>query len=79
MRRGAEVLTTITGTLPGASVVDLFLIGDRSGSYAVSYGLTDGQQLRTVGLTGAFFGAGTSSTYTLALDRYGQPVTITRP
>jgi lipoprotein LprG len=79
VRRGAEVLTTITGTLPGASVVDLFLIGDRSGSYEVSYGLTDGQQLRTVGLTGAFFGSGTRSTYTLALDRYGQPVTITRP
>jgi lipoprotein LprG len=79
VRQGADVLTTVTGTLPGAAVVDLFLIGDRTGTYQVSYGLTDAQELRTVTLTGPFFGAGSSSTYTLALDKYGQPVTITKP
>src|SRR6476661_8089861 len=40
VRQGADVLTTVSGTLPGASVVDLFQIGDRSGTYQVSYGLT---------------------------------------
>ena len=79
VRQGSEVLTTITGTLPGDAVVDLFLIGDRNGTYQATYGLTDAQQLRTVALTGPFFGAGTSSTYTLVLDKYGQPVTITKP
>ena len=79
VRAGSEVLTTITGTIPGAAVVDLFKIGDRNGTFDVTYGLTDGDELRQVTLTGPFFGAGTSSTYVLTLDQYGQPVTITAP
>jgi len=79
VRAGSEVLTTITGTIPGAAVVDLFKIGDRNGTFAVTYGLTDANELRQVTLTGPFFGAGTSSTYVLTLDQYGQPVTITAP
>ncbi|MDC5696761.1 LppX_LprAFG lipoprotein [Intrasporangium calvum] len=78
-RNGAEVLTTITGTLPGSNVVDLFLIGDRNGSFQTSYGLTDDNELRQVALSGPFFGVGTSSTYTVTLDQYGTPVTITKP
>ncbi len=76
VRQGSEVLTTIKGTLPGAAVVDLFLIGDRNGTFQATYGLTDADELRQVALTGPFFGAGTSSTYTLTLDQYGAPVTI---
>jgi len=79
VRAGSEVLTTITGTIPGAAVVDLFKIGDRNGTFDVTYGLTDGDELRQVTLTGPFFGAGTSSTYVLTLDQYGEPVTITAP
>ena len=79
VRAGSEVLTTITGTIPGAAVVDLFNIGDRNGTFAVTYGLTEGNELRQVALTGPFFGAGTSSTYVLTLDQYGKPVTITAP
>lgn len=79
VRQGAEVLTTITGSLPGSAVADLFLAGDRGATYAVSYGLTDAQELRRVQLTGPFFGAGTTSTYTLLLDQYGAPVTIATP
>ncbi len=59
VRAGSEVLTTITGTIPGAAVVDLFKIGDRNGTFDVTYGLTDGDELRQVTLTGPFFGAGT--------------------
>ena len=79
VRKGSEVLTTVSGTLPGSAVADLFLIGDRNGTFDVSYALTDGQELRQVTLTGPFFGPGTTSTYTLTLDQYGQPVTITKP
>lgn len=78
-RKGAEVLTTITGTLPGSAVVDLFRIGDRTGSYATTYGLTDTNELRQVELTGPFFGARSESTYNLTLDQYDQPVTISPP
>lgn len=79
VRQGAEVLTTIKGGLPGKAVTDLFLIGDSSGTFTATYGLTDTQELRQVVLVGPFFGAGTSSTYTLTLDQYGQPVTIAKP
>ena len=79
VRAGSEVLTTITGTIPGAAVVDLFMIGDRNGTFDVTYGLTEDDELRQVTLTGPFFGAGTSSSYVLTLDQYGEPVTITAP
>jgi lipoprotein LprG len=79
VRLGSEVLTRISGSLPGSAVVDLLRIGDRNGTFTVSYGLTDANQLRQVAIAGPFFGAGTSSTYTLVLDRYGEPVTISKP
>ena len=78
-RKGAEVLTTVKGTLPGSAVVDLFLIGDRSGTFDATYALTGTNELREVSLVGPFFGTGTKSTYNLALDQYNQPVTITKP
>ncbi|WP_030199052.1 LppX_LprAFG lipoprotein [Terrabacter tumescens] len=79
VRRGSEVLTTIKGSVPGKAVTDLFLIGDPNGTFTATYGLTDAQELRQVVITGPFFGAGTTSTYTLTLDQYGKPVTITKP
>lgn len=78
-RKGSEVLTNITGTLPGDAVVDLFLIGDRNGTFKTTYALTEGNELREVALVGPFFGSGTTSTYTLTLDQYNEPVTITKP
>ena len=77
-RKGTEVLTTITGTLPGDAVVDLFLIGDRAGTFDATYSVTDSNELRDVSLVGPFFGS-TKSTYSLVLDQYNQPVTITKP
>jgi lipoprotein LprG len=79
VRLGSEVLTRISGSLPGSAVVDLLRIGDRNGTFAVTYALTDANQVRQVTITGPFFGAGTTSTYTLVLDRYGEPVTISKP
>lgn len=78
-RKGAEVLTTVTGSLPGSAVVGLLGIGDRSATYRATYLLTDANQLRQVALEGPFFGSGTTSTYTLVLDRYNEAVSITRP
>ncbi len=79
IRLGSEVLTRISGSLPGSAVVDLLRMGDRNGTFAVTYALTDANQLRQVVIAGPFFGAGSSSTYTLVLDRYGEPVTISKP
>ena len=77
-RSGQEVLTKISGTLPGSTVEDLFHLGDGTGTFAVSYGITDSNQLRTATLKGPFF-PGVEATYVLVLTDYGAPVEITRP
>lgn len=77
-RSGQEVLTKISGTLPGSSIEDLFHLGDGTGTFAVSYGITDSDQLRTATLKGPFF-PGVEATYVLVLTDYGAPVEITRP
>jgi lipoprotein LprG len=77
-RAGTEVLDKISGTLPGSTIEQLFHLGDGTGTYAVSYGITDTDQLRTATLTGPFF-PGSESTYVLTLTDYGTPVEITSP
>jgi lipoprotein LprG len=79
VRDGSEVLTSFTGTVPGAAVADLFVIGDRAGTFDVTYGVTqEGKELRTVLLKGPFY-SGSTSTYSLRLKSLAQPVAITRP
>ena len=77
-RAGQEILSRIDGTLPGKRIDELFHLGDGTGTYAVSYGLTDTDELRTATLKGPFFPGG-ASTYTVTLTGYGAPVEITRP
>jgi lipoprotein LprG len=78
-RDRSDVLDTITGTVPGSAVADLFVIGDRSGTFDITYGIThDSKDLRTVVLKGPFY-AGTTATYTLRLKALDQAVAITRP
>ena len=78
-RKGNEVLTSYTGTLPGAKIADLLTVGDRTKPFKAAYGVTDpGGELRTVELTGPFYN-GVDSTYSLTLDKYGEPVEITKP
>lgn len=78
-RKGSEVLTPISGTLPGRAVHDLFMTGDPNGTFQATYSLTAANQLRDVTLTGPFFGSGSTSTYSLSLDQYNKPATITKP
>ena len=78
-RAGAEVVQQITGTLPGETVTDLLYAGDRASDFDVVYGLVEESwQVRTVAITGPFYPPATS-TYTLTLDQYGAPVTVTAP
>ena len=78
-RVGPDVLKTITGTLPGATVAKLLNIGDATKTFNVTYGITDpGGELRTVTMTGPFY-KGATSTYTLTLDKYGASVEISKP
>ena len=78
VRQGSDVLTTFTGTVPGDAVADLFVIGVRSKTFDVTYGITSQKQLRTVVLKGPFY-EGSTSTYSLSLTNLATPVAITRP
>jgi lipoprotein LprG len=56
LRVGPDVVQTITGTLPGASVSRLLGVGDATKTFDVTYGITvPGGELRTVTMTGPFF------------------------
>ncbi len=78
-REGAEVLDTVSGTVPGDAVADLFVVGDREGVFDATMAMTqDGHQLRKATLTGPFFD-GATSTYTLLLSDYGQQADIALP
>lgn len=79
IRARDEILLQVTGTLPGQVVTDLLWVGDREADFDVTYGLVeDDWEVRTVLLSGPFFPPATSS-YTLTLDDYGEPVEITAP
>lgn len=79
VRDGSDVLSSYTGRLPGSAIADLLVIGDRNGTFTVTYGVSDSTgDLRTVVLRGPFY-AGSTSTYTLHLRRLPNPVAITRP
>ena len=77
-REGREILTEITGTLPGEKVESLLMLGGPGTEFDVAYGLTADDELRRAVLTGEFY-AGTESTYTLLLTDYGTPITIESP
>lgn len=79
VRTGAEVVQEVTGTLPGEAVTELLMVGDAASPFEVTYGLVeDSWQVRTVEITGLFYPPATS-TYTVTLDGYGAPVTVTKP
>jgi lipoprotein LprG len=78
-RDGADVVDTLSGTLPGSAVADLLVIGDRAATYDVRYGITaPGGELRSVVLEGPFW-PGATSTYTLRLKPLESAAAITRP
>ncbi|HEY2706312.1 MAG TPA: LppX_LprAFG lipoprotein [Candidatus Dormibacteraeota bacterium] len=79
-RLNGEELDEVKVTLPGKPVADLLTSADASKDVQGRIGLVPGShQVRRVVLTGPFFDAHQSSTYTLILDRYGETVQITPP
>lgn len=78
-RDGRDVLTSVTGTLPGSVVADIIPSASRQGTFAVTYRLTDDDELRDARMTGPFYGGGSKVTYTVRLATSDEPVTITAP
>ncbi len=78
-RDGRDVLTSVTGTLPGSVVADIIPSASRQGTFTVTYRLTDEDELRDAKMTGPFYGEGSKVTYTVGLATSDEPVTITAP
>lgn len=71
------VLTTYTGTVPGAAAAHL--IPGAAGDFKASYGIDSQGELRQAELTGVFYKGSPSMSYTLTLDDYGTTKSITAP
>lgn len=78
IRAGGEILRQVSGTLPPQRIEELFHLGDGTGTFTVTYGLTDSGELRTINTTGPFYKDATS-TYRITLTNYGAPVEISAP
>lgn len=79
-RLQGEELDEVDVTLPGDRVAALLTSADKSQPVTGRIGIAVGtHQIRRVVLTGPFFDATHTSTYTLVLDNYGENVSITPP
>jgi len=78
-RDGEEVLTTITGTLPGERLKALLPTADEAGEFEVSYRLNDEDLLRGAVITGPFYAGSDDVTYDLTIDPSDESVEITAP
>lgn len=78
-RDGEDVLTSITGTLPGSVVAEIIPSASTQDTFDVTYRLTDDDQLRDATMSGPFYGDGTDVEYTVRLTTSDRPVEITAP
>ena len=78
-RDGKDVLTTITGTLPGGVVRALLPSADTTGTFATIYRLTKDNQLRDVSISGPFYPKIDDVTYTVSLASSNQATNIKLP
>ncbi len=78
-RDGADVLTTIKGTLPGSIVSSIIPTADVDAAFKVTYRLDNDDVLRDATLSGPFYGNGGDVTYTVTLKTSDTPVTIEAP
>jgi lipoprotein LprG len=78
-RSGDQILTTYTGTLPGAAVKEIIPSASAKETYETAIGVDEKGYARTVKVTGVFFSAGEDVTYDVKFSDYGAGVKITAP
>ena len=78
-RSGDMILTTYTGTLPGAAVKKIIPSAVAKETYETSVGVDDKGFARTVKVTGPFFSGTDDVTYDVKFTQYGAGVKITTP
>jgi lipoprotein LprG len=78
-RDGSKVLTEITGKVTGKSLQGIFPKAPGDQDFPSSFKIDkDSKQLVSATITGPFYDGATSS-YDVALDKYGETVEITKP
>jgi len=78
-RSGDQILTTYTGTLPGAAVKEIIPSASAKETYETAIGVDEKGYAITVKITGIFFSAGKDVTYNVKFSDYGKGVKITAP
>lgn len=78
-RDGEDVLTTISGMLPGDLLTALIPTADEAGEFTVIYRLDEDDALHDAQITGPFYGDSGDVTYDLGVDPSDESVDITAP
>lgn len=78
-RDGKELVTTVTGTVPGASVAHVIPSANPKADFKVSFSLSSDNHLATAVLTGPFYPKADDVTYTLTFGGYGTTATVKAP
>lgn len=78
-RDGDEVLTELSGTVPGKAMAEVFPTANRGGEFPATFRVADDDELDTATLTGPFYGDAGDVTYQVTLEASGDPVEITAP
>lgn len=74
------VITQVRGTIAGSAVQRFLPTADPDGTFDVVYALTDDDELRSVRITGPFYGADAGdATYTIEITGSEDPVDIVEP
>lgn len=79
VRSGDQVLTSYSGVLPGKAVVGVIPSADVSSDFPVTFRVAEDGQLRSVDVSGPFYGKGADVKYAVRLSGYGTAEHITRP
>lgn len=79
VREGDLVLTPYSGTLPGRVVADTIPSADPTGEFPVTFSLADDETLRSVEVSGPFYGDRGEVDYTVDFTDYGTNADIRRP
>ena len=79
VREGEEVLTEITGTLPGDAVASVIPSARADADFDATFTHDDGNQLSEVTMTGPFYPKAGDVTYTIRFSEYGVEKDIAAP
>lgn len=79
VRAGEIVLSSYAGSLPGAVVQASIPSADADADFPVTFQIDEDGRLRSVEISGPFYGSKGTVDYTVSVDDYGVDPDITRP